>query len=170
MHDARDAEDTRLLAAGDHAQLLGNYFHPVRERCRIRLRDRDDGDEATQLVFLRLAAELRRGRTYAVPFRVVVWNVVTWTLNGFTRGARQETPLPETWDPAESGGFEDWEERYDLERLFDALPDGQREVARLRYLDGLEPAEIAERLGIEANAVYQRLFNAHRKLEPALSA
>jgi hypothetical protein len=36
MHDARDAEDQRLLEAGDHKLLLAAYFTPVRDRCFFR--------------------------------------------------------------------------------------------------------------------------------------
>jgi hypothetical protein len=69
MHDARDAEDSRLLVAGEHKLLLAGYFHPVRERCFLRLRDRDAGDEVPQAVFVRLLAELRKGATCAEPPR-----------------------------------------------------------------------------------------------------
>ena len=64
MHGARDAEDTRLLETGDHKTLLAGYFHPVRQRCLLRLRDPDAADEVTQAVFLRLISELARGRAY----------------------------------------------------------------------------------------------------------
>ena len=45
------AIDGRLLDAGDHKLLVAGYFHAVRERCFLRLRDRDRGDEAAQRVF-----------------------------------------------------------------------------------------------------------------------
>ena len=90
MHDARDVEDKRLLEAGEHKLLLAGYFHAVRERCFLRVRDRDTGDEAAQRVFERLAAELARGRAYPVPFRVVVHMVTEWTLRGFYAGAKQD--------------------------------------------------------------------------------
>jgi len=51
MHDARDAEDKRLLDEGEHALLLAAYFDPVRERCYLRLRDEDAASEAAQRVF-----------------------------------------------------------------------------------------------------------------------
>ena len=38
----------------------------------------------------------------------------------------------------------------------------------LRYRLGLEPAEIADRLGIQPNAVYQALHNGHAKLKEKL--
>src|SRR5262245_33632363 len=100
MNDARDAEDNRLLEAGEHKQLLGNYFDRVRELCFLRLRDREAADEAAQMVLVRLVHELERGKRYSVPFRVVVWKVVEWTTRGFYPGAKQDATLPDDWDPA----------------------------------------------------------------------
>src|SRR5947207_13947855 len=98
MHDARDAEDKRLLTSGEYKLLLAGYFTPVRDRCFLRLGTREAGDEAAQRVFLRLLRELQAGRHYQVPFRVVVWMVTEWTLRGFHHG-RQEAGLPDNWDP-----------------------------------------------------------------------
>ena len=170
MHDARDAEDNRLLEAGDHKLLLAAYFHAVRERCFLRLRDRDAGDEGAQRVFERLAAELARGRTYPVPFRVVVHMVTDWTLRGFYAGAKQDDPLPEGWDPEAPDAYERVDARLDLDLLLADLPPRQREVAVLLYREGLSHDQIAERLGVNRNAVDQALHNAHKKLAEKLRA
>ena len=170
MHDARDAEDKRLLDAGEHKLLVAHYFHPVRERCFLRLRDRDAADEAAQRVFLRLLGELGKGKRYGVPFRVVVWMVTEWTLRGFYAGAKEDAWLPGDFELAAPDDFAAWERDHDLGALFADLPDRQREVLTLRYRAGLEPGEIAEQLGIEANAVYQALHNGHGKLRERLRA
>jgi RNA polymerase sigma factor (sigma-70 family) len=168
MHDARDVEDKRLLEAGEHKRLLAGYFHTVRERCFLRLRDRDGGDEAAQRVFERLAAELARGRAYPVPFRVVVHMVTEWTLRGFHPAAKREDSLPEGWDPEAPDAFERVDARLDFEVLLADLPRRQREVAELLYREGLAHEQIAERLGLKRNAVDQALHNAHRKLAEKL--
>jgi RNA polymerase sigma factor (sigma-70 family) len=168
MHDARDAEDQRLLEEGDYKLLLAGYFTPVRDRCFFRLGTREAGDEAAQRVFLRLLGELRKGKTYPAPFRVVVWMVTEWTLRGFYHG-RQEAELPEEWDAAGPDAFDEWENDHDLAALFADLPERQRQVLDLRYRLGLTPAEIASQLGIEPNAVYQALHNGHTKLKERLS-
>jgi len=62
MHDARDAEDKRLLEAKEHTQLLENYVYLVQEWAAVRMRDRQAADEVVQRVFLRLASELAAGR------------------------------------------------------------------------------------------------------------
>jgi hypothetical protein len=94
MHDARDAEDKRLLDEREHGPLLAAYFHPTRERCFLWLRDQDGANEAAQRVFVRLLGELRSGKAYTVPFRAVVWMVTEWTLKGFYPVGKQETLLP----------------------------------------------------------------------------
>src|SRR6266498_80472 len=165
MHDARDVEDKRLLEAGEHKLLLAGYFHAVRERCFLRLRDRDAGDEAAQRVFERLAAELARGRAYPVPFRVVVHMVTEWTLRGFYPAAKQDDSLPEGWDPE---ALERVDARLDFDVLLADLPQRQREVAELLYREGLSHEQIAERLGLKRNAVDQALHNAHAKLAEKL--
>jgi RNA polymerase sigma factor (sigma-70 family) len=171
MHDARDAEDRRLLETGDHKLLLAGYFDRVRELCFLRLRNREAGEEAAQIVLMRLFGELERGKRYSVPFRVVVWKVTAWTLNGFFPGAKQDGTLPVDWDPGgPDEGYAGWEERHDLLRLFEGLPPRQRQVLTLRFLEGLKPAEIAERLGIERNAVDQALHNGLGKLRERVLA
>jgi RNA polymerase sigma factor (sigma-70 family) len=167
MHDARDAEDKRLLEEGEHKLLLAAYFTPVRDRCFLRLGTREAGDEAAQRVFLRLWSELSAGKRYPVPFRVAVWMVTEWTLRGLSSG-RQELELPDDWDSAAPDAYSGWESDYDLASLFADLPPRQRQVLDLRYRLGLTPAEIAEQLGIAANAVHQALHNGHAKLKEKL--
>ncbi len=74
-------------------------------------------------------------------------------------------PLPEGWEPSESGdpatevisrGWVEW-----VVAQVDGK-DGQ--IVALRYRDLLEPAEIAERLEMQPNAVYQAIHRALGKL------
>ena len=168
MHDARDAEDKRLLDEGKHAPLLAAYFHPVRERCYLWLRDEDAANEVAQRVSARLLGELRGGKTYTVPFRVVVWMVTEWTLKGFFPVAKLDTFLPEAWDPEAPDPYREWEEQHDLAVLIADLPARQREVLDLRYRGQLSHAQIAERLGMTRNAVDQAVHNGHKNVAEKL--
>jgi RNA polymerase sigma factor (sigma-70 family) len=162
MHDARDAEDSRLLEANEHARLLATYYPVVVERCRVRLPD-PDAYEVAHRVVERLLRELTAGKRYGVPFRVVVHMVTEWKLKEFFTRGRVEVELDE--DEAEAPNpFEDFEQGHDLGLMFAGLPERAREVLRLRYIEGLEIEEIAERLAIERNAVDQALHRGHRKL------
>src|SRR4051794_39150895 len=121
MHDARDAEDKRLLDEKNYKQLLAGYFHLVRERCFLRLRKQDAADEAAQLVFERLLKELRAGKTYPVPYRVVVALVTDWTLRGFYPQPKEEASLPDELDTAAPDAYAEWEDDHDLTTLFAEL-------------------------------------------------
>jgi RNA polymerase sigma factor (sigma-70 family) len=169
MADARDAEDTQWLEEGDAglARLLAKYEPVILGRCMARLRGDDAAFDVSQAVMLRLVDEFRRGKRYPVPYRVVVHQVIGWTLNDHF-GGKPAQPFDEAWNP----GVDDAElaamlERHDLMHEFASLPERQRQVCELRYLAGLEPDQIATKLGMQRNAVDQALHNAHRKLKEA---
>ena len=163
MQDARDAEDTRLLEAKRHAELLAVYWPVVVDRLRLRLPDREAFEVASDVAD-RLLAELAAGKAYAVPFRVVVHNVIGWKLKEHFKG-RDVTLLPEEWDAAAPDAFAEWEAEHDFAAWVAPLSERQREALRLRYVEGLEVAEIARRLGIEPNACDQLLWRARDKLK-----
>ena len=169
MHDARDEEDKRLLDAGDHSALVRSYYETIIQRCRFRCRREDDALECAQAVAVRLLSELKRGRRYSVPFRVVVHKVIEWTTKGFYAGggvipAELPGDVPDDGNP-----IDDVETRYDLERAIAQLPEGDGEVARLRFLEGLEIEEIARRLGMKRNAVDQSLHRSRKRLPELLA-
>jgi RNA polymerase sigma factor (sigma-70 family) len=166
--DARDAEDDLLLETGDHATLLAAYYPIVRQRCRIALRG-DAGDDVAHDVCIRLAAELRRGKRYRVPYRVVVHQLVRWTIMEHRTGIPTDLPIPDSWDSTSPDDpFAAVEADYDLHQIFQLLPAGDREVAELRYRRLLEIDEIAAQLGKTRNAVDQALWRIHRRLRTLL--
>jgi RNA polymerase sigma-70 factor (ECF subfamily) len=167
MHAASDAEDARLLAAGDVDRLAAKYLPVVQAIVYARVRG-DGADDVVQDVMLRLLRELDAGKAYTVPYRVVVPKVTVWLVKGHFRGEPvQLLPLPQEWDAPDDSRPEladdDW-----LERLFAELPERQRQVCELRYRRGLEIDEIAAELGIERNAVDQALHRAHARLRVML--
>jgi len=163
MHDARDAEDALLLEARDHVALLAAYHDVVVQRCLVGTRD-ESGYDVAQNVFMRLWKELVRGKTYGVPYRVVVHKVVDWTLKQHFTGRPTDVPLPEGWDPVDASDAYAEVEGRDLDSLWADLPEGAREVLDLRYGEGLEIDEVAARLGKTRNAVDQALHRAHDTL------
>lgn len=166
MRDARDAEDARLLAAGEHETLLATYLDAIVGRCFAAIRSAE-ADDVAQNVIERLWRELQAGKTYPVPYRVVVHQVTTWKIGEHfkARGLGPPVELLDEPDPADP--FADFVALQDLSDLLAGLPPRQRQVAELRLLEGLERDEIARELGIERNAVYQGLHNAVEKLREA---
>ena len=169
MRDERDADDARMLEGGDIAGLLASYYDIVVGRCIARLRGDAAAYDVAQDVMLRLLAEFRRGKRYSVPYRVVVHQIVDWTLKEHFQGQDTSLPLPDGWEPAVEDASDSVLSRYYLADLFSMLPQQTRKVLELRYLAGLEIEQIAEKLGLRRNAVDQALHRGHAKLREALT-
>jgi RNA polymerase sigma factor (sigma-70 family) len=169
VRDERDAEDARLLENGNIAGLLAAYHQIIVGRCIARLRGDDAAYDVAQNVMLRLLTEFRRGKRYSVPYRVVVHQVIDWTLKEHFQEQDTSAPLPEGWEPAVEDSSEVVLSRYYLTDLFASLPRDTRKVLELRYIAGLEIEQIAERLGLKRNAVDQALHRGHAKLREFLA-
>ncbi len=98
MHEARDAVDVRLIAAGDLATLLATWLPTVQTRVYAAVRG-SGADDVVQEIMLRLFRELSSGKRYPVPFRVVLHNVTGWLVRAHLRGDEVRlVPLGEDWD------------------------------------------------------------------------
>ena len=184
MHDARDAEDTRLLEAGEFSLLVESYYGVMLDRCRARVWPEADAIAVAAEIAIRLLSELKRGRRYRVPFRVVVHKVIGWKIQEhFEPGKVREIELEEWLEEAstdsstefeQDSGFEallegltELEGDFGFEALLGGLTELEQEVLRLRYLEDLDFQEIATRLGKEPNAVHQIHHRALTKLRGA---
>ena len=165
MHDARDAEDTRLLEAGEYAALVESYYGVILDRSRIKMRREDDAIAVAAEVAIRLLSELKRGRRYRVPFRVVVHQVIKWKVKEhFAPGKIDEVELEDWLRKASTESTEELEPERGFEGLIDGLTELEQEVLRLRYVEDLDFQEIARRLGKEPNAVHQIHYRALTRL------
>jgi len=169
MNGDRDDVDDGLLDEQRFSELLAAYYPMVVNRLLLR-ESPGVAYEVASRVSVRLLEELSRGKRYPVPFRVVVWQVTRWSLSDYyaEQSARREVAWPEGWDPPADGDFDgavgdEWV-RYMIGRL----QGRQHEVAWLRYVEGLEIADIAQRLDISRNAVDQALHNAHVRLRESV--
>ena len=170
-HDS-DFDDSQLLAARDIGALLARYEPVILGRCIAKLRGSLDAEDVAQDVRLRLLDEFRRQKRYGgLPYRVVVHNVIGWTIADYFAGRRTDVPLPESWEPSAggdpadevvSGGWVEW--------VVSQVDGKDGQVCRLRYRDLLEPAEIAGLLGMQRNAVDQALYRCRGKLQELLHA
>ena len=164
MRDARDAEDRRLLDTGEIDLLLAGWVETIRGRCIAKMRG-PVGEDVAQAVCERLWRELKAGRHRdgRYPFRVIVHSVIGWVCRGWYEPGWQENEL---FDVDGAGPDEADLVVLDvtLEQFVATLPPGDGEIAALTYLEGLEPAEIAERTGKKPNAVYQAISRNKQKL------
>jgi RNA polymerase sigma factor (sigma-70 family) len=167
MTNESEAEDRRLFANGDIDTLLAKYLPVALNRCRARLKGHPDAEDVAQAALLRLVAEFHRGKTYGgTPYRVVVHKVIGWTLSDHYEGRRIDEPLPE--DGIAADDPTDVVSDLYLSDLLVEIDGRDGTVARARYIDGLEPDEIAAALGMKRNAVDQALWRVRKKLREGL--
>ena len=165
---ARDEEDARLLKSGDHGALLAAYYPTILLRLRTRRLPLHEAEEVRQRVVEHLLRELRYGKKFDIPFRVVVHQRTTWTLLDYYKERQRHTGALVDEHLVGPDSLERMEASLDFDRLIEDLPPRERQVVVLRWRHGLEVPEIGEALGMKANAVHQALFRAHKKLRKSL--
>jgi len=125
----------------------------------------DEADEVRQRVVEHLLRELGSGKAFTVPFRVVVHQRTTWELlDYYAEQKGRHAELSEEQEDPSTDDLDRVESDLDFDFLLADLPARERQVVELRWRQGLEVPQVAVMLGIEANAVHQALFRAHRKL------
>ena len=165
MHDARDAEDTRLLEAGELGLLVESYYGVIIDRCRVKVRNDADALDVAHEVVARLLAELKRGRRYRVPFRVVVHQVVKWKAQEYFQSVTVEEDLERWLERASTESDAPLAADAGFEALLEGLSELEQSVIRLHYGDDdLGFGEIARRLERTPNAVHQIHYRALEKL------
>jgi DNA-directed RNA polymerase specialized sigma24 family protein len=164
MRDARDAEDNRLLEAGEIDLLLAGWYETIVARCVARMRG-PAGYDVAQAVCERLWGELKKGHHQEGkwPFRVIVHKVIDFTCRGYYDPAWGENEWMDVDEPtADAVGEVD--ARLSIEAFVETLPPADRDVGKLWLLDGLESDQVADRLGKKPNAVYQARSRISKRL------
>jgi RNA polymerase sigma-70 factor (ECF subfamily) len=148
--------------------LLDRAYRPSVQRylCSI-LRNGDDAQEVTQLVFMRALENIRSCRIASEPFGAWLYgiarNAAIDHLRKHTRVACEEPArIDERRDREDD--FAEWDGRDDLEAVIEGLPDTQRSVIVLRYRLGLSAAEVGTVLGYSADSVRHMHQRAMRSL------
>jgi RNA polymerase sigma factor (sigma-70 family) len=165
MHGARDAEDNRLLEAGEYRLVVEGYYGVILDRCRVKVWPEDQAIAVAHEVVIRLLSELKRGRRYRVPFRVVVHQVIKWKVKEhFAPGRVVEVELEEWLAGASTDSADELDADDPFGTWIAPLTELEQRVLRLHYQDDLDFQEIARRLGKEPNAVHQVHYRALEKL------
>ncbi|HUJ63206.1 MAG TPA: RNA polymerase sigma factor [Kofleriaceae bacterium] len=137
-------------------------------------RRRDVAEDLLQETFLRLARHATRlaPDTRLAPWLFTVAHrlVVSWARAQAVRAQLAGELCGEAAAPERSPleAVADSQAQLALERAFGALAPAYREVALLVGVEGMAPAEVAEILGLRADAVRQRLSRARDQLAAEL--
>jgi RNA polymerase sigma-70 factor (ECF subfamily) len=138
-------------------------------------RRRDLAEDLLQETFMRLAQHAKQlapdTRLAAWLFTVAHSLVVSWARARAVRQALAgDLPArePAGIDRSPLEAVADSQTQLALERAFAALPPAYREVALLVGIEGMQPTEVAQILGVRPDAVRQRLARARTQLAETL--
>jgi RNA polymerase sigma-70 factor (ECF subfamily) len=176
--DLAAAKLVRRVQLGDVAafDLLDRAFrHGVYVYLWPILRNDDDAEEVTQLVFMRALENIRACRIASEPFGAWLYriarNAAIDHLRKHTRVACEEPArIDRRRDRADPASATRWGSQEALSEAIGRLPEVQRSVIVLRYLVGLSATEVGSVLGCSADSVRHFHHRARRSLRSRLYA
>src|SRR5690349_7649518 len=164
-----DAEVCRLLAAGERDRAFERLLTAYRGRVyRLALgfvRTPADAEDLAQEAFVRLwrALPTYDGRaSFSTWLYVIARNACLSELR--RRGSRPTAAIEDAGEPAAPGVGPSADARMDCEALVDTLPEPQRQVVRLFYLEEQSYEQVAVMLGMPINTVRSHLHRARKRL------
>jgi len=175
---SRAAEDVALInryLAGDIAafdELVRAHEDRVFSICLRMMSDRDSALDAVQETFLTVFRKADRYEAKAA-FSTWLYRVAVNTCYDLLRKAkrRRTEPLPETTDPVDPRGDDDFESvelRPDIEEALLKTPVEFRSALVLVDLQGLALDQAAQILDIPVGTVKSRLFRGRKQLALSL--
>jgi RNA polymerase sigma-70 factor (ECF subfamily) len=146
--------------------LYTRFADDVRGYVTSIVMNRDDAEDVTQDVFLKLTRAIRHYKPQTVPFVAWLMRVARNAAIDHLR-ARRQVPMEEVRveGPADDGR----DGLHALRSALGRLPEDQRQVLVLRHLVGLNPSEIAERLHRTESSVHGLHHRGRRTLRGALA-
>jgi RNA polymerase sigma-70 factor (ECF subfamily) len=158
-HDERALIEAAQTDPARFAELYDRYVERVYAFVSRRTHDRAAAEDITSEVFQQALGHLGQFEWRGVPFVAWLFRIAS---NAITNRWRQDgrdspDPLPDVPDTRE---LEDIERRVILFQLVDRLPDVQRQVIQMRFVEEKSIREIAATLGRSEGAVKQLQLRA----------
>ena len=153
-----DSQHERKLVAAAQADperfldLYDRYFHRVWAYVIRRARDRVEAEDVTSEVFRRALENLGGYEWRGIPFFAWLQRIAANVLADRWQKSGKESGEP---PPEAAGPDQDLEQRAMLYQLIDRLPEVQRRLIELRYLEERSLHDIAGTLGRSEGAVKQ---------------
>jgi RNA polymerase sigma-70 factor (ECF subfamily) len=142
-------------------EVYERYFHRVWAYVIRRARDRAEAEDVTSDVFRRAFENLDHYEWRGAPFFAWLMRIAANILADQWQKAGKEAVEP---PPDTAGPDVDLERRAMLFQLVDRLPEAQRRVIELRYMEERSLLEIADTLGRTEGAVKQLQRRALERL------
>jgi RNA polymerase sigma-70 factor (ECF subfamily) len=167
------ADDERLLieaAQADPARFVDLYernVHRVYAYVARRASSRAEAEDVTSEVFEHALTNLRKFEWRGVPFLAWLFRIAANALaDRWRRASRDSYELPP--DLPDGHEAEEIERRAMVAQLVDRLPDAQRRVIEMRFVDQRSIREIAQALDRSEGAIKQLQLRALETLRKDL--
>ena len=176
-------DDVRLIErtlAGDESAfsvLMRKYQEPVHAFVRRKIGDFHIAEEITQDIFLRVYEKLE---TLKNPNTFAGWLYVIAARQCFAWFEKKRIPMesldampPEALEELaytqyrakQRDEFVNEQQREVIKRLLQKLPEGERAVVTLHYINDMTCENISQYLGVSSNTVKSRLHRARKRLK-----
>jgi RNA polymerase sigma-70 factor, ECF subfamily len=166
-----DDDRTLIQAAqadpGRFVELYDRYVDRVYAFVSCRTRDRAAAEDITSEVFHQALAHLSRFEWRGVPFVAWLFRIASNALADRWRQDARDSRHPSA-DVPDTHELEELERRVILSQLIDRLPDAQRQVIQMRFVEEKSIREIAAALGRSEGAVKQLQLRALENLRKGM--
>ena len=164
----KEADERSLVEAAQHdparfAELYTRNFHVVYTYVSRRAASREEAEDITSEVFHQALANLHRFEWRGAPFAAWLIRIAANRLADRWRLKARETELPPDYELSDSS-MDEVVQRAALYQLVAGLPDDQRRVIVLRFVEQKSIREIALELQRSEGAIKQLQFRALEKL------
>ena len=166
------ASEQQLVAAAQRdprrfAELYDAHFDRIYAYAVTRVRDRAAAEDITSEVFHQALRNLAKFEWRGVPFSAWLYKIASNAIadRAVTQAREWGTPREE---PTDCGDQAEIESRAAMRGLMRDLPDDQRRVIEMRFVEERSIREIAKELSRSEGAVKQLQFRALQNLRDRL--
>lgn len=167
-----EVDEPLLIEAAKHdparfAELYTRNFHVVYAYVARRAASREEAEDLTSEVFHQALANLKKFEWRGAPFAAWLIRIASNAFSDRWRSKSRETGNPVDDEPTDRS-MEGVERRAILFQLVDGLPEDQRRVVVLRFVEEKSIREIAQELQRTEGAIKQLQFRALEKLRASM--
>jgi RNA polymerase sigma-70 factor, ECF subfamily len=148
------------------------YADAIFRFCLMKTSNKEQAEDLVQETFMRLWQSLRDGKEMQ-NVRAYLYTIANNLVTDWYRKRK-----PESLTALEEKGFEAKDvtsetplreaEHAEVLRLVEQLDEGDRAVLLMRFIEGIEPREIAEMLGESANVISVRIHRALKRVRQSI--
>jgi RNA polymerase sigma-70 factor (ECF subfamily) len=169
MRNGAPSEQRKIEAAqrdpAQFSKLYEDNFYRVYAYIARRVGERQQAEELTAEVFHEALANLGKFEWRGAPFEAWLIRIAANTVADYWRDAERESGAIASGEPPQ---HDEVERRAMLFQLVDRLPEAQRRVIHLRFVEQRSIREIAADLGRSEGAVKQLQLRALEALRQAM--